>query len=453
MMNQDFYDENEQQKLDELRRKKAEQFKLNFHEDDVVDNFDSENPKDNDAVLNSFSGQDVREKMARDSRQVLKEKKKEEKKALKAKNKRNRRIFRLTWIVSVIIIGAMAGVFLISGMNDMLAINRKDSSTVSVNIPKNPDINTVSQTLKKNGIITEASFFSAFAKVTKSADDFTQGTYKIKKNMDYEAIINYLLSSSNRTDTVSVMIAEGQNMLEIAATLKKAGVIENENKFLELCNSDEFDYEYPFIKSISNKSDRYYKLEGYLYPDTYEFYKNETPEDTIEKFLSNYNNRLTEKQDVAGYDKVTTIQDMVKKADTGYSLDEYMRIASIIQAEAANKDDMYYISSILHNRLSATSDMGVSSLGLDSTKFYPYRSEKDIPKDKKDGFKSKYNTYDFSGLPAGPICNPGMDAIIAAINPKDTDYYFFCHDDDGNAYYAATLYEQNANLESINNNE
>jgi UPF0755 protein len=110
---------------------------------------------------------------------------------------------------------------------------------------------------------------------------------------------------------------------------------------------------------------------------------------------------------------------------------------------------MYYISSIIYNRLNADEDMGVKYLGLDSTKFYPYRTQADIPEDARDTFESSYDTYSKEGLPAGEICNPGMNAIIAALNPKDTNYYFFCHDKDGNAYYASTIYEHNENLANI----
>ena len=155
--------------------------------------------------------------------------------------------------------------------------------------------------------------------------------------------------------------------------------------------------------------------------------------------------KITEKQDVRGYDKLTTVKKMVEESNSGYTLDEVMIIASIIQAEAANTDDMYNVSSILHNRLEASADLGVSNLGLDSTKFYPYRNADNAP----DNFVSKYDTYDEAGLPEGPICNPGMEAIKAALNPNSTSYYYFCHDSEGNAYYASTIYEHNANLEYI----
>lgn len=435
-----------QNNLEQQRRRRAENFHLN-----ISDNYDDdgENNYSRSEELNSYSGQDVKDKIAKQSKNALKKKKKAEKKELKAKNKYNRRYFRWFWIISVLIVGAMLSVFIITGMNDLLAINRTDSSKVKIEIPENPTLDDVAETLAKNKIIEQPSYFKMFATITKSADDFTQGTYEISKNMDYEAIINYLLSSNNRTDTVKVMITEGQNVIEVANTLKEKGAISSTDKFLELCASDNFDDDFSFLKEIKNGSDRYYKLEGYLYPDTYEFYKNEDAESAIYKFLNNYETKINEKRDVNGYDKLMTVNKLIKESNSQYSLDQIMTIASIIQAEAADVDDMYNVSSIIHNRLTADADMGVSNLGLDSTKFYPYRSAVDVPDGKGKNYTSKYDTYSKSGLPAGPICNPGMDAILAAINPNDTNYYYFCHDKDGNAYYASTIYEHEANLEYI----
>lgn len=440
-------EDNNIQNLEEKRRQKAKNFTLNIH-DDILD--EPAEPANNEPQeLNSYSGEDVKAQMAKDSKQALKKKKKLDKKLAKAKNKRNRRVFRLIWAVSVLIVGAMAGMFFVAGIDDMLAINRTENKSVKIEIPANPNLDTVATVLEKNNIIEDKNYFKMFAKFTKADDDFTQGTYEIKTNMDYEAIINFLLSSVNRTDTVKVTIPEGRNVLEIAKLLKEKGALADEGKFLELCNSNQFDDEYSFLKDIKNTDDRYYKLEGYLYPDTYTFYKNEDAENVIYRFLNNYDTRLTEKQDVSGYDKVTTIEEMLKKNRSNYTLDQVMIVASIIQSEAADTDDMYYISSIIYNRLNSEQDMGVQYLGLDSTKFYPYRTQADVPDDARDTFESSYDTYTKEGLPAGEICNPGMKAIIAALNPKDTDYYFFCHDKDGNAYYASTIYEHNENLANI----
>ena len=442
------YDNNDEKKLqeqlEEQRRKKVKNFKLNI-QNDIYDEPAVLDENVEPEELTSYSGEDVKQKMAKDSKHALKKKKKEEKKLAKAKNKKNKSIFRLFWFVAVLIIGSMFGMFAVTGINDMLAVNRTEDTKVKIEIPENPDLDVVTTVLVENNVIEEELFFKLFAIVTKSDDEFTQGTYEIATNKDYEAIINFLLSTSNRQDTVTVTIPEGLNVREIANTLKDNGAISDTDKFLELCNSDHFAEDYDFIKAIPNKPDRYYKLEGYLYPDTYLFYKNQDPEDVIYTFLNNFESRYEDKQEVKGYDKRVEIDKMVEESE--YSLDEIMIIASIIQAEAANKEDMYYISSIIHNRLEADVDMGVSNLGLDSTRFYPYRTKEDVPEDVRDTYVSSYDTYDKAGLPTGEICNPGIYAILAALNPNDTDYYFFCHDSDGNAHYASDIYEHNLNLE------
>ena len=150
-----------------------------------------------------------------------------------------------------------------------------------------------------------------------------------------------------------------------------------------------------------------------------------------------------------GYDKMYSIHKMISKTNSPYNLDQVLTIASIIQAEAANKDDMYIISSILHNRLEADVDMGVDYLSLDSTKYYPYRSAEALPATASKNYKSKYDTYTIEGLPPGPICNPGNEAVKAALLPPATSYYYFCHDKDGTPYYGTTIYEHEANLELI----
>lgn len=449
-MSKDYnYNSEDIQAIEEARRKKVEKFKVHFDtqefsaSDSAFDTYLDGEP-DEEKEINSYSGEEVKEQMEQISKKALKLKRKEQKKQEKRKNKKNTRTFRWIWLISVVIVGAVLAVYLLVGINDMLAINRTEDATVNVIIPENPTLDDISQALEKSGVIHEPKFFNMYAILTKSTENFTQGSYNMNVNMDYEAIINYLQSYSNRTDTIKVTIPEGQNIQEIAASLKNAGVLSSEEEFLKLCNSNAFDEDYTFLKDIKNSDKRYYKLEGYLYPDTYEFYVNENPQMTIERFLTNFENQLYSKQSVQGYDKKIRISDQVEKTD--YTMDEILTIASIIQAEAASNDDMYYISSVLHNRLNASSDAGVQKLGLDSTKFYPYRSEEYIPADQKSGFKSRYDTYDLIGLPPGPICNPGTQAIEAAINPKDTGYLFFCHSSDGTPYYAATLDEHNYNL-------
>ena len=435
--------ENNNNSVDEQRRRKANDFRLH-----ISDNYDDEGESGADAgpeEISSYSGEDVKHQIARESKRSLKRIRKEEKRERRARNRRNRRIFRIAWLVSVAIIGGAIAMFIITGMNDLLAINRKDdNSIVTVTIPKDPTLDTVTDLLAKNGVIGEPSYFRIYATLTKS-NSFSQGSYELNKNMDYQAIISNLQGNSRRTDTVEVTIIEGMSVLEIADKLVEEKALSDKDDFLRLCNSGDFDKDFDFLEEISNSNERYYKLEGYLYPDKYEFYENDDPKSIIYKLLKNYEKRMNQKQDF-NYDKLYSVRKLMAKEDIEYSLDEIMTIASIIQAEAANKEDMYYVSSILHNRLHSDESMGVSKLGLDSTKYYPYRSEDALPSDVTSGYKSRYDTYDSEGLPPGPICNPGMEAIKAALKPYDTSYYFFCHDKYGNAYYASTIYEHEANL-------
>ena len=232
-------EENNIQNLEEKRLQKAKSFTFNIQDDIYDESAKTENNEPEE--LNSYSGEDVKEQMAKNSKQALKKKKKIDKKLSKAKNKRNRRVFRVIWLVSVIIVGAMAGMFFVAGIDDMLAINRTEEKNVRIEIPANPNLDTVATVLEKNNIIDDKNYFKLFAKFTKADDDFTQGTYDIKTNLDYEAIINFLLSSVNRTDTVEVTIPEGRNVLEIAKLLKEKGALADEDKFNELCNSKQID--------------------------------------------------------------------------------------------------------------------------------------------------------------------------------------------------------------------
>ena len=434
------------QEFEEQRRKKAENFKLNIRDDG---DYPDAPPVSEPEEISSYSGEDVKDQIARESKKSLKRRNKEKKRELRARNRRNRRIFRIAWWVAVVLIGVMLGLYSVTGVNDLLAINRMDDSSVTVSIPKNPTVDTVTDALYRSGVIKEPGYFKLYAFITKS-NTFAQGDYEMTRNMDYQAIISNLEGNQARTDIVEVTLFEGMNVYEIADKLEEENAISSKDEFLKLCNSDKFDNDFDFLKAIENSDERYFKLEGYLYPDKYEFYVNEDPASVIYTLLNNYEKRMYEKQAFDGYDKLYSVNKMIEEKGNVYTLDEIMTIASIIQAEAADTTDMYYVSSILHNRLEAEKYLGVSKLGLDSTKYYPYRSKDKLPAgtDAKT-YKSRYDTYDSEGLPPGPICSPGMEAIKAALNPYSSSYFFFCHDKNGNPYYASTIYEHEANLEAI----
>lgn len=386
----------------------------------------------------------------KEEKEILKSEKKTKKLRDKEKSKENRNFFRIIWIVMIVLVTVVLTKYILVGVKDMLALD-KEETTVTISLPANPKLNEVTKILKDNEVIDNTSFFKLYAILTKSGKAFSGGTFEVRRNMDYEALINYLETQLNRTDIVKLTFPEGININECANLLESNEVCSKED-FFNICKSDEFDEKYSFIKSIPNKDERYYKLEGYLFPDTYQFYKNEQPYNVVDKLLTNFNQKLNSNQKVDGYDQKVNL--ITLAADKSISIENLITISSIIQAEAANKNDMYMVSSVLYNRLKTLPNQGINSfgeyglgfLGEDSTVWYPYRNKWNVPSDIVDSFTSNYNTYKIEGLPPGPICNPGKEAIDAALNPKSTDYYYFCHSKDGTAYYGKTINEHNKNL-------
>jgi len=194
----------------------------------------------------------------------------------------------------------------------------------------------------------------------------------------------------------------------------------------------DFSSEYTFIKNEPNKEQRYRSLEGYLYPDTYDFYKGENASSVIRTFLNNFQKKWTD--------------DYQKKADAlNMSVDDIIKLASIIEKEAADATQMPLVSSVLHNRLNKPGLY--PSLQCDSTADYinDYIAKNVTNATELAAYTSRYSTYKCEGLPVGAICNPGNDSINAALNPAKTDYYFFAHDTNKKIYLAKNDSERQAN--------
>ena len=464
-----------EESIEATRRKKMEEFRRSADRNAIRGDYDTEYkgyepdapvsdepyPEDytprrrrKNMEINSYSDSDTKKKIERESQKALKQQQKEEKRNEKKKAKRNRRIFKLVWITMIVLVAVVLSQYLLVGVNDLLAISREDNPTkVMIHVPADPTMDDISNLLYDANVIKQPGFFKLYASFTSSEDGFRQGDFEIETDKDYEAIINFLQSNVNRTDIVKLQITEGMNVLEIVELLHKNEVISDEQEFLNLCNDDYFDKDFTFLKDITNKEDRYYKLEGYLFPDTYEFYVGEDPKSVISKFLNNYDSKIVQhKERYFGNSKKTTLVE--EASETGYSFDEILTIASIIQAEAASRDDMYEISAILHNRLKYGVENGVSKLNCDSTFYYPYRKAENVPESIKSSFHSNYNTDEIDGLPPGPICNPGIEAIKAAIKPNESNNLYFCHDKEENGstpYYAETIQQHEANLQAIEN--
>lgn len=223
--------------------------------------------------------------------------------------------------------------------------------------------------------------------------------------------------SSALPKTVTVTVPEGYSMVQIFKLLEENNVC-SFDKLMAKAASYDYTY-YPLIGAIQKSDARCFTLEGYLFPDTYEFYTNQKPENAIGIFLRNAEKKLS---------------DSLRKqaADRGYSMDELLTLASIIEKECGKKSEMKNVSAVLHNRL----NKGMK-LQCDVTINYVERYLKPYISGDVNRYNSYYNTYKCAALPSGPICNPGMTAINAALTPSDTDALYFVTDAAGNYYYAA----------------
>ena len=226
--------------------------------------------------------------------------------------------------------------------------------------------------------------------------------------------------------TQTIIIPEGYTLARIGMLLEQKGIC-TADEFIAAGQSGDFS-EFPLVAQQSSDSGRCFKLEGYLFPDTYEIYSSDPPETIIRRILTHTEQKIT-----AGL--------RAKIQESGYSVDEIITLASIIEKEASGYDQMPNISSVLHNRL----DEGMK-LQCDVTINYVEGAIKPFISGDKNRYNSTYNTYKCDGLPAGAICNPGLNAIKAALNPADTDYFYFITDKNQNYYYAETWEEHLENL-------
>ncbi len=224
--------------------------------------------------------------------------------------------------------------------------------------------------------------------------------------------------------TATVTFPEGFTAVQIAEKLEENSIC-NASDFIALINDKEFisSLGYTFSLFVA-EADRPFILEGYIFPDTYEFYLNSSAETVLKKILTNTSAKLT-----GAY--------TVRAEELGYTLDEIITMASIIQEEAFSDESMKLISSVLHNRLSSPS---FPKLQCDVTIHYLNDFVTDSPylTGDTEKYKETYNAYKCIGLPEGPICCPGIKAIEAALYPEETDYYYFFTDKEQNYYFNET---------------
>lgn len=336
------------------------------------------------------------------------------------------------FFIIVIALSMALSVYAVLCMNDVLAIT-KTSSSVTVNVSETIDnTSDAVDLLADNGLIKCKNFCKLFAKYREVyvGAPYEAGVYYLNGKMGLEGMLQTLHGNAKTAETVTLTFPEGFTVPEIVDRL-----VDNEvcDKAALLSTIETTEFSYSLVSDKQSNENIPYRLEGYLFPDTYDFYVGESASSVIKKFLSNGDARITEEH-------------RKKAKELGYTMDEIIIIASIIQCEAGNEDQMKDISAVLHNRLSDKTNY--PSIGCVSTS--DYINNKVSPalsstsSHTADYYLDYYNTDQSSsvvGLPAGPICNPGLAAIEAALEPSDSDIYFFFHDNKGNMYTAKTYSE------------
>lgn len=318
------------------------------------------------------------------------------------------------------------------------------AASCSVKDPET-DITTTQSTAEATSLENLDGAIDAFLNLTETVYGYTgEGEEETEKSTMYvpvsrtsplteiftekviEETTNTLTQEATGRKIVKIGFAEGRTLTEIFKVLDEYEVADFD-ELMETAANYDYSY-YPLVSKIPSNPNRCFKLEGYLFPSTYEFYTNSKPQDAIGKFLRGGKANITE-------------QMMAQASALGYTMDEVLTVASIVEKEGGKSSEVAKIAAVIYNRLEAG-----MKLQMDSSIYYIERHVKPYLSGDINRYNSYYNTYKCSALPAGPICNPGLKTINAALNPADVDYLYFCHDENANYYYAETYEEHLENL-------
>lgn len=332
-------------------------------------------------------------------------------------------------MVAIIIVGIsiFLALAIIFSAQEIFGLNKPDKS-IMVEIAPNSGVQQIAEELEAKGVIQSAEMFRAYYKLAKLNGKFQYGSYSLNSNMSYEMIVNELSKYSTVRDEISVTFPEGFTLYQMAQRLEAKGVCKADD-FINVLNTHDFGYD--FEKGISENPLRYHKLEGYLFPDTYNFFKNDNPVNVAAKMLSNF-------------DKKCSPELQAKFEKLGFTLEDAITVASIVQKEAGDTEEMRKVASVYFNRLKNKGEY--PNLQADPTKGYARELKLQMSITDQE-ILDAYDTYEGKGLPPGPICNPGIDALNAVADPEQTEYYYFCSNlDTREFFYAKTLNEHEKNL-------
>ncbi|MBE6954405.1 MAG: endolytic transglycosylase MltG [Ruminococcaceae bacterium] len=331
---------------------------------------------------------------------------------------------------------------------DVLALTKPDRE-VSVTISETDSVADVANTLYDNGLIEYKWLFRLYCAFANADEKIDPGVYTLNNLFDYHALVNGLIGTAPTRDTATVMIPEGYECEQIYALMEEKGICSAE-ELADCAANHVFDYDFLSHLDYGDPS----RLEGYLFPDTYDFYVNEDPVNVLSKLLKNYERRVSDEL-LAQIDALNeTLRE--KMSTAGFSEEEInaammdeqkiIIVASLIEKETAGSSESAKIASVIYNRLCSKV---YPCLQIDATIQYVLEERKDVLTNSDLAINSPYNTYLNPGLTPGPIANPGLNSIKAALSPADTTYYFYALDKDGSHHFSSSYYEHRDFLEGL----
>ncbi len=352
----------------------------------------------------------------------------------KKKHRRRRKTRKLscTLVLLTVILAtsSVLSVTILALAKEMYGID-KDVQEKIITIPEGASVASIAEQLQKENMISLPKVFRLVSRMNGKDGSYIAGEHVLSASMSYETMIEELCTNyADDREPTRVIIREGTTLLDAAKILEENEVCDSD-KFLFYFNSGGFGFE--FENHLNNNNPlKFQKMEGYCFPDTYEFYVHEEPNIVAQKIYANFDSKITE-------------GDYRKMDELGRTLDEVITLASIVQGEAPTMDSMKMVAGIFWNRLNNSALF--PKLESDPTRKYAEDVITPNLEFNNEPMITAYNTYDGPGLPPGAINNPGKEAIEAVLYPTPSTHYFFnANIDTKQIYYADTLQEHEANL-------
>ncbi len=340
------------------------------------------------------------------------EKRAEEKKKELEKKKKNQSFIKRAILGALVVVLVIAGGYFYADY-----VPGASGGEVVVTVAEGSGTASIARELKRSGLINSEGFFRVMSKLRGKDGKYNFGKFKLLKSAGYEEIFKTLTQAGQIVDAVKVTIPEGYEIYKIADLLESKGLIDKD-KFYYLIDYGEFHYD--FVDDIPFRENR---LEGYLFPDTYNFAPNDE-QGIINEMLSQFDKVYKKYEDRA--------------KEMGMTMDEVITLASIVEREAMGDSDRKLVSSVFHNRIKSTDYPYLQSC---ATVQYILKERKPVLSVADTKIDSPYNTYINKGLPIGPIASPGEEAIEATLYPEESDYLFFVLGADGKHHFSKTFDE------------